>query len=264
MSTDAEVGYAGAMCVCIIHSLFGTGNPFVLGPSMQSSTSASNVNVLMGVRRLVWWALLGTSVWANRPSAPAPTPLDIQGLERQWDVDVKEEHKAEQDLQAVQTRAGDREQKAAAVAEFDAREGAANVLVDSGNLKNILTEYRISNLYSQLSALGAHYPDDLVDMDAASISKLQAKPLEIVRLNRLLAKLKPVDAAVEADWDSGNATSTSAKSLPSPVEDAMRGEVGVVLVFSPTLLFSQFNSTQTCFSWSRPGTTLGRKGVWMQ
>jgi hypothetical protein len=144
-------------------------------------------------------------------------------------VDVKEEHKAEQDLQAVQTRAGDREQKAAAVAEFDAREGAANVLVDSGNLKNILTEYRISNLYSQLSALGAHYPDDLVDMDAASISKLQAKPLEIVRLNRLLAKLKPVDAAVEADWDSGNATSTSAKSLPSPVEDAMRGEVGVVL-----------------------------------
>jgi hypothetical protein len=190
----------------------------------------------MGVRRLVWWALLGTSVWANRPSAPAPTPLDIQGLERQWDVDVKEEHKAEQDLQAVQTRAGDREQKAAAVAEFDAREGAANVLVDSTSrsggtraLKNILTEYRISNLYSQLSALGAHCPDDLVDMDAASISKLQAKPLEIVRLNRLLAKLKPVDAAVEADWDSGNATSTSAKSLPSPVEDAMRGEVGVVL-----------------------------------
>jgi hypothetical protein len=141
-------------------------------------------------------------------------------VERDWDVDVKEEHNTEQELQAVQTRAGDREQKAAAVTEFHAREGAVNVLVDSTSrsggtraLKNILTEYRIGNLYSQLSALGAHFPDDLVDMDAESIGKLQAKPLEIVRLNRLLAKLNTVfgtEEGVLAKLDSSVGTRRAA------------------------------------------------------
>ena len=176
----------------------------------------------------MWWALLGTSVWSDRPPAPAPTPLDIEAVESQWDVDVKEEHNAEQELHAVQIRAGNREQKAAAVADFGVREGAANALVDSTSrsggtraLEHILTEYRIGNLYSQLSALGVDYPDDLVDMDAESIGELQAKPLEIVRLNRLLAKLKTADAAVGSSETGEHKDKSQGKA--GPVEQGTAG-----------------------------------------